>query len=80
MSPYEITSPYGSVEHMNTESGQAWMQRLTSHFDKVAWLNPVAQDHWRYTQSIGLTQELVDDKMYPMTLSGLSDAIKALVK
>jgi len=80
MSPYEISSPYGSVEHMNAEPGYAWMQRLTHHFDHVAWLNPVAQEHWCYTQSIGLTQELMDDKMYPMTLSGLSDAIKALAK
>ena len=80
MSPYEITSPYGSVEHMNTEAGHVWIQRLTDHFDKVAWLNPVTQDHWHYTQSIGLTQELVHDKMYPMTLSGLGDAIKALNK
>ena len=80
MSPYEISSPYGSVEHMNAEPGYAWMQRLTHHFDHVAWLNPVAQEHWCYTQSIGLTQELMDDKMYPMTLSGLSNAIKALAK
>ena len=80
MSPYEISSPYGSVEHMNTEPGHAWMQRLTSHFDKVAWLNPVEQDRWRYTHSIDLTRQLVDDRMYPMTLSGLSDAIKALAK
>jgi len=80
MSPYEITSPYGSVEHMNTEAGHVWMKRLTDHFDKVAWLNPVTQDHWQYTQSIGLIQELVHDKMYPMTLSGLGDAIKALTK
>ena len=80
MSPYEISSPYGSVEHMNPEPGHAWMQRLTTHFDKVAWLNPVAEDHWRYTHSIGLTQQLMDDRMYPMTLSGLSDSIKALAK
>jgi len=80
MSPYEISSPYGSVEHMNPEPGHAWMQRLTTHFDKVAWLNPVAEDHWRYTQSIGLTHQLMDDRMYPMTLNGLSDAIKALAK
>jgi len=65
---------------MNPEPGHAWMQRLTTHFDKVAWLNPVAEDHWRYTQSIGLTHQLMDDRMYPMTLNGLSDAIKALAK
>ena len=80
MSPYEISSPYGSVEDMNPEPGHVWMQRLTAHFNKVAWLNPVSEDHWRYTHSIGLTQQLVDNKMYPMSLAGLSDAIKALAK
>ena len=80
MSPYEITSPYGSVEHMNPEPGHAWMQRLTAHFNKVAWLNPVPEEHWGYTHSIGLTQQLIDHKMYPMSLAGLSDAIKALAK
>ena len=80
MSPYEISSPYGSVEDMNPEPGHVWMQRLTSHFDKVAWLNPVAHEQWRYTHSIDLTQQLLDDRMYPMSLSGLSDAIKALAK
>jgi uncharacterized protein with von Willebrand factor type A (vWA) domain len=80
MSPYEINSPYGSVEHMNAEPGHVWMQRLTNHFDTVTWLNPVAPDHWRYTQSVGMTKQLMDDKMFPMTLSGLSDAIKALAK
>jgi len=80
MSPYEISSPYGSVEHMNPEPGHAWMQRLTAHFDKVAWLNPVPEEHWGYTHSIGLTQQLIDNRMYPMSLAGLSDAIKALAK
>ncbi len=80
MSPYEINSPYGSVEHMNAEPGHVWMQRLTTHFDTVAWLNPVTQDHWHYTQSVGMTQQLMDQRMYPMSLSGLSDAIKALAK
>ena len=80
MSPYEISSSYGSVEHMNPEPGHAWMQRLTAHFDKVAWLNPVPEEHWGYTHSIGLTQQLIDHKMYPMSLAGLSDVIKALAK
>jgi hypothetical protein len=80
MSPYEISSPYGSVEHMNPEPGHAWMQRLTAHFDKVAWLNPIPESHWGYTHSIGLTQQLVDHRMYPMSIAGLGDAIKALAK
>ena len=80
MAPYEISSPYGSVEHMNQEPGAAWMQRITEHFDKVAWLNPVNENHWNYTHSIGMTQQLIDKRMYPLTLAGLGDAIAYLAK
>ena len=80
MAPYEISSPYGSVEHMNQEPGAAWMQRLTDHFDKVAWLNPVNESHWGYTHSIGMTQQLIDKRMYPLTVAGLGDAIAYLAK
>ncbi|HCH24160.1 MAG TPA: hypothetical protein DE179_07675 [Oceanospirillaceae bacterium] len=80
MAPYEISSPYGSVEHMNNEPGATWMQRLTQHFDKVVWLNPVPENHWGYTHSIGLTQQLIDHKMYPLTVAGLGDAIRFLAK
>lgn len=80
MAPYEISSPYGSVEHMNQEPGAAWMQRITDHFDKVAWLNPVNESHWNYTHSIGMTQQLIDKRMYPLSVAGLADAIAYLAK
>ncbi|RVT91852.1 VWA domain-containing protein [Rhodovarius crocodyli] len=80
MSPYEITAPGGSVEHWNEESGIVWMRRLTSHFRRVAWLNPLRQDHWRYTQSIGLMSELVEGKMYPLTLQGIDGMARELLK
>lgn len=78
MSPYEISHPYGSVEHMNEEPGYVWMQRLKAQFSHVVWLNPVEQDYWRYTHSIGMTQQLLEDEMYPLTLAGMEQAIKSL--
>lgn len=78
MGPYEISYPGGSVEHWNEESGEVWMRRLTNHFDNVVWLNPIDERHWRYTASIDYLSELVDNKMFPMTMAGLEDAIKAL--
>ncbi|UTA48978.1 VWA domain-containing protein [Simiduia sp. 21SJ11W-1] len=80
MAPYEIASQYGSVEHMNDEPGYKWMQRLTDTFEKVIWLNPVPEKYWDYTQSIGMTRELIDNKMYPLTLEGLDQGIKYLAK
>jgi len=78
MGPYEISYPGGSVEHWNEESGETWMRRLTNHFDNIVWLNPIQQQHWQYTVSIDYLGELVDGNMYPMTMSGLEEAIKAL--
>lgn len=78
MSPYEITMPGGSVEYMNEEPGAAWMQRLTRKYDRVAWLNPVPERQWGYTQSIGLVSELLEGRMYPLTLGGLDRAIAEL--
>jgi len=79
MGPYEITYPGGSVEHWNEESGSVWMKRLTEHFDNVIWLNPQARDHWPYYPSINIMAQLVNQKMYPLTLAGLEQGIKDLL-
>ncbi|MFK7885670.1 MAG: VWA domain-containing protein [Gammaproteobacteria bacterium] len=78
MSPYEITHPGGSVEHYNEEAGAVWFKRLLSAFPNVVWLNPEARESWGYTPSIKLVNELIDQRMYPLTLRGLDDAIKRL--
>lgn len=79
MGPYEITYPGGSVEHWNEEAGNVWMKRLTDYFDKVIWLNPQNEAQWSYYHSINIMKGLVDNKMYPLTLAGLGQGIKALM-
>lgn len=80
MGPYEITHQYGSVEHMNEEPGYLWMERLRETFDKVIWLNPTYKEHWEYTSSIEVVRELVENKMYPLTLAGLDEGISYLTR
>ena len=80
MSPYEITQPGGSVEHWNEEAGYVWMQRFMEKFPKLIWLNPYPQDTWSYTTSTGMVRELVQNRMYPLTLSGLEDGMKFLAR
>ena len=80
MSPYEILQPGGSVEHWNDEAGEIWINRLLTTYDKVVWLNPVPQQEWDYTQSIGITYQIMNKHMYPLTLNGLEDAMKHLAK
>jgi uncharacterized protein len=80
MSPYEITHPGGSVEHFNEESGAVWMQRLANTYPAAVWLNPVAQAQWGYSQSVKIIRELMTDRMYPLTLAGLDDAMRELTR
>jgi uncharacterized protein with von Willebrand factor type A (vWA) domain len=78
MSPYEIVEPGGSIEHMNEEAGAVWLKRLTKTWSHHVWLNPEPREYWERTRSIAITRELVEDRMYPLTLAGLEKAIKAL--
>ena len=80
MSPYEISHPGGSVEHWNTEAGAVWIDRLTSHFRRSLWINPLRQDYWGYTQSVGMIRQLMGNRMYPLTLGGLEEAARELSK
>ncbi|MWV27991.1 VWA domain-containing protein [Aurantiacibacter rhizosphaerae] len=78
MSPYEIAWEGGSVEHMNEETGETWLKRVVDTYPAVAWLNPKAQRTWQYTQSTQMIRQIMGDRMYPLTLDGLDDAMRAL--
>jgi uncharacterized protein len=78
MSPYEVMHPGGSVEHWNAEPGKVWLERLTRAYPKFAWINPRPQPRWGHTASVEIISEILEERMYPLTLSGLDDAIDAL--
>jgi uncharacterized protein with von Willebrand factor type A (vWA) domain len=80
MSPYELVSVGGSVEHMNAEPGQVWIRRLVEHFPKVAWINPLPESQWNWTESVAIVRRLVANRMYPLTLEGLEQAMRALAR
>ena len=80
MSPYEIVQPGGSVEYNNTEAGAVWLQRFTSTFANFAWLNPEPEGLWQYRQSISIIQQLMSQRMFPLTIDGLERAMRLLSK
>jgi uncharacterized protein with von Willebrand factor type A (vWA) domain len=80
MSPYEITTPGGSVEHFNEEAGAVWMERVTRTYPACVWLNPVPEEQWDYTYSIRMMRQLMGERMYPLTLDGLDRAMRELVR
>ena len=78
MSPYEIATPGGSVEHFNEEPGQAWVERVTTTYPSCVWLNPVPEREWEMTASIKMMRQLLGGRMYPLTLEGLDHAMREL--
>ena len=80
MSPYEILQPGGSVEYNNEEAGVEWLQRLTHAFPKFVWINPEPQGVWQYRQSISVIQQITSQRMYPLTIKGLEEAMRLLSK
>jgi uncharacterized protein with von Willebrand factor type A (vWA) domain len=80
MSPFEILQPGGSVEYSNEEAGAEWLQRLTHAFPQFAWINPEPQGLWEYRQSIAIIQQLMGQRMFPLTLKGLEETMRLLSK
>ncbi|WNJ99050.1 VWA domain-containing protein [Thalassospiraceae bacterium LMO-JJ14] len=78
MSPYEIAVPGGSVEHWNEEAGAVWLQRLLQVYPKTVWLNPIKRDWWEHTQSVGMVRQLLEERMFPLSLDGLEGAMREL--
>ena len=78
MSPYEISVPGGSVEHWNPEAGGLWLQRLSSQYRSTAWLNPMPVRIWGYTRSVGMVQDLMAGRMFPLTLAGIDAMTREL--
>lgn len=80
MSPYEIVMEGGSVEHTNEEAGKVWLERALQCWPHAVWLNPTPETHWRYTQSIGMIRQIMEDRMFPLTLEGIEAAMKELTR
>ena len=80
MAPYEITHTGGSIEHYNEEAGAIWMKRMSESFDNMVWINPTPKDYWEHSYSIEIVKELLEDKMFPLTVKGLEGAMGSLLK
>ena len=80
MSPYEISHPGGSVEHYNEEAGAVWLKRMANTYPSAVWLNPTPEQYWNYSASTRMIQELMQDRMYGLTIEGLDEAMKTLTR
>jgi uncharacterized protein len=80
MSPYEVLVPGGSVEHWNEESGQTWLERVLKTYSHAVWLNPLAERYWETMPSLKLVQQIMENRMYPLTLNGIDTAVSELLR
>lgn len=80
MSPYEILQPGGSVEYHNQEAGSAWLTRCTTTFPQFIWLNPEPEGLWSYRQSVALVRQLMNNRMFPLSIDGLERGMRLLSK
>jgi len=78
MSPYEIAYRGGANEHWNQETGQVWLERARAHWPDNLWINPLPEQHWRYTQSVQMIHQIFEGRMVPMTLEGIERGMKEL--
>jgi len=56
------------------------MERVTGIYKSCVWLNPVDESEWESTQSIRMMRQIMGARMYPLTLAGLDDAMRELVR
>jgi len=75
MATYEITHSGGSIDFMNREPGANWLKRFNDAYDKMVWLNPTPKQYWQHTHSTKIIQDLMEDRMYPLTLKGMEEAM-----
>lgn len=80
MAPYEITHVGGSIEHYNEEAGAIWMSRVAEAFENLVWINPTPKEYWDHSYSIELVREIMADRMFPLSVKGLEDAMALLTK
>ncbi|WP_406736500.1 vWA domain-containing protein [Thioclava sp. GXIMD4215] len=78
MSPYEIAVAGGANEHWNDEPGQIWLERARQQWPRHIWLNPAPQSLWARTHSTQMIRQIFENQMYPLTLDGISQGVKAL--
>ena len=75
MATYETTHSGGSIDFMNREPGANWLNRFSETFEKMVWLNPTPKQYWAHTHSTKIIQDLMEDRMYPLSLKGMEEAM-----
>jgi uncharacterized protein with von Willebrand factor type A (vWA) domain len=49
-------------------------------FPKFIWLNPEPEGLWQYRQSIAVIRQIMNNRMFPLTIDGLERGMRLLSK
>jgi uncharacterized protein with von Willebrand factor type A (vWA) domain len=79
MAPYELVMRTDASGHFDPEgtAGIQWLQQLSVHFERNAWLTPEPPHSWQYS-TIGVVASVFP--MFPLTLEGLGEAVGHLTR
>ena len=79
MAPSELLDKNGAISYyyLNKTPGIWWLYRVATRFPASVWLNPEPGRYWRHSITIPIVARIFP--MFPLTLSGLDDAIQTLL-
>ena len=80
MSPYELMARDGSI-YISDRSGRPSLECLKfiqETLPHTVWLNPIPENQWRYTYTIGLISQIFP--MFELSIDGLEKAVTHLMK
>ena len=79
MSPYELLYRNGAIniENRVEAPGLQYLKQLQKSFRHSAWLNPVPEMIWQYTNTIGIIRDIFP--MFEISLEGLEKAVSHLM-
>ena len=80
MAPFELSTRDGSI-HINERNGRTSIEGLkfiAKTFSHTAWLNPIQENMWDYSRTIGMVQQVFP--MFELSLDGLEKAVSHLAE
>ena len=60
------------------EAGAVWLDRMLSQYRSAAWLNPTPKNSWGHVRSINMINDLMEGRMFPLTVNGIDDMTREL--
>jgi len=78
MGPWELVQKYGAIDYYerNEIPGIVWLKHINDHFNHCVWMNPDEERFWIHP-TVTMIGKLFP--MFPLTIDGLSQALRKLV-